>query len=1119
MARRLSYADALKILAAGHAPGLGALDIALGGLILGTTAVTGNLNLLGLLDARSEIVKQVDKLISRFSQRVRGARGRDRTDLLIAAQVTIAITAFFDALPDTAAENAALADQLRLAGNLDSEASESLVAALLDSNIPTARPEQAFEDLIGSLRNFYVRMSNDFIQLLSGLALWDQFNETERTRFMRKFRDVPERAVRRYEENFRQLCADCPDFLIWTLLRENAATRSEIRNTLEQIAGTSEDVALVGFANLLQRLHGTLASAEWPQRIANAYRSHLDHPIAESVVAGLRIPSLGEAYINPRCRISAVNADSRPAEDSWWNAQSEYEDIQWLLAGLFTAFGSSEAPIIVLGQPGSGKSVLTKVLAATLPPSQYLPVRVELRRVQADAPLQEQIESAIFDATGTRMSWRDLTDQVNDVRPVILLDGFDELLQSTQVSQSDYLEKIQQFQRRESDYGRPVTILVTSRTVVADRMRYPDGAVVLRLDPFTPDQIGSWLYIWNQANAAYFNQTGLRPLATQEVLVHADLAVQPLLLLMLALYDADGNQLPRNAELIDQADLYERLLGRFVHREVTKLYPNMDDVQTKAEVDRELTRLSVIAFAMFNRGRQVAFEEEIDKDLSGLLNEGDKSALTGQFKTQLSVAQLIVGRFFFIHESQATLDLGRRRSFEFLHATFGEYLVARMIRNLLADVVVTAKARAASVFGLLGQDDSLLHTLLCWTPLTDRRQICTFLISLLKFMDRDLRGCLLQLFSVVNETRLPDSYDRYAPVKHNAPARHAIYAANLLVLIIAASGSVRASELFGNGDWADWRDQALLWRATLTPEAFGGPVDSLHLERMEAPKDLRASFAVVGEAGEPTILDLNWSLTPDEPESRDQGDDSWASWAGDDLYRHCVFIADPDIDMLLHGIEPFLSKFPSTVSTAHMIQAGMQSPAHAVIKLEFEADTREGRVEQYLNFLQIVRTIGQSESRNQLLRSALKHLRSDSAGLGANAVLEILRDAHRGIDLSPEALVISASIFVDELLRSERPNKTWHLYKSFRGEFTNPSTLRLLAKSEPFLALEIIRFSPDVDQASFIHALNSLPGAVLARLEPPDFKHLTVGMSRGDSARLRRRWEAGRIERRPETEF
>lgn len=1113
MGRRLSYADALKILGDGNSPALAAINDALGGLILGATAATGSIGLLSLLDGRSELLKQIDKLISRIGQRIRGATGRDRTDLLMAAQVTIAVTAFFEVLPDSLSGNVTLTDQLRLAGSKDSATPKSLVSRLLDIDVPITRPELAYEDLIELLRSFYNQLSEDLIRFLSGLALWDQLSDTDRSRLIRKFNDVPERAVRGYEESFRRLCVDCPDLLIWTLLRENAATRQTIRKTLREHAGTSSDVALAGFSELLGNLYGKRASAEWPERIANAYYPQLERPIAETVVAGLHIPTLGDAYVNPRCRIAAVTTDSRPAEDLWWEGQSEYEDVQWLLAGLFTSPGASDAPIVVLGQPGSGKSVLTKVLAATLPTSQFLPVRVELRQSQADASLQDQIEQAIFDATGIRMSWRNLVDQVNGVRPVILLDGFDELLQSTQVSQSDYLQKIQQFQRREADYGRPVIVVVTSRTVVADRMRYPEGTVALRLDPFSPDQVCAWLDIWNKANALYFTTHGLQPLLAGEVLLHSDLATQPLLLLMLALYDADGNRLPRHNELIDQADLYERLLSRFAEREVAKLHPNLDEAQADAEVARELNRLSIIAFAMFNRGQQVAFEGEIDKDLFGLLGEGNPSAVTEQFQSHLTAAQLAVGRFFFIHESQATLDSGRLHSYEFLHATFGEYLVARMIRSLLSDLSTATKASASAVFSPSRPDDSLLHALLSWAPLTDRRQICTFLVSLLRSADAYLCNTLIKLFSTVNETRLPNNYDRYAPVHHNTFTRNAMYAVNLLILILAAKGQVHGSELFSSGDATEWRKQAFLWRSALNPESFGGLVDALHVDRQNSQRDIQVSLASAGETWQPIVLDLSWSLTSDTSPGRDLTATEWTSWAGDDIYRICTFMADQDLDVLLHGVEPMLLAFPMMVSTAHAIPSGLRSPLHTLAQLELEGKDNAARAAQYHEALAVVSLISSERPREEFLYSTLKHLRSDAAFVGPQVVFESLRSALDASRRFPKVRTLIACICVEQLLRSPEPNEAWKLYSDFHGELTTAATLEQVAKLEPFLALEVIRFSPGMDPALATQILKELPESILARIEPANLKSLLTRLSRNDSIRLRNRWERGRLNR------
>ena len=127
---------------------------------------------------------------------------------------------------------------------------------------------------------------------------------------------------------------------------------------------------------------------------------------------------------------------------------------------------------------------------------------------------------------------------------MVLLDGFDELLQATGVSQTDYLRKVAEFQDREADQRRPVAVLVTSRTAVADRAQPVPGMVVARLEPFREAQISQWLGVWNDTNAAGFAARA-GTLAPQTALAHAELASQPLLLLLLALYDADGNPLQR----------------------------------------------------------------------------------------------------------------------------------------------------------------------------------------------------------------------------------------------------------------------------------------------------------------------------------------------------------------------------------------------------------------------------------------------------------------------------------------------------------------------------------------------------------------------------------------------
>src|SRR5262249_29645031 len=150
-------------------------------------------------------------------------------------------------------------------------------------------------------------------------------------------------------------------------------------------------------------------------------------------------------------------------QEPWWDQQPVRDDLQEFLIGYLTSITAVRSPLLVLGQPGSGKSVLTQTLAARLPAADYLAVRVALRDVPADTDLQSQIEYAIRDETGEMQTWPALAATASGALPVVLLDGFDELLQATNIGQTDYLEQVARFQEREGDQGRPVAVIVTSR--------------------------------------------------------------------------------------------------------------------------------------------------------------------------------------------------------------------------------------------------------------------------------------------------------------------------------------------------------------------------------------------------------------------------------------------------------------------------------------------------------------------------------------------------------------------------------------------------------------------------------------------------------------------------------
>ena len=158
--------------------------------------------------------------------------------------------------------------------------------------------------------------------------------------------------------------------------------------------------------------------------------------------------------------------------------------------------------MLLLGDPGAGKSMLTRVLAARLGGAGYTVVHVPLRRVGASAPIGHQIQQALDEATTERVTWAGLSDQSVGTTRVVLLDGLDELLQASSSDRSGYLQEIADFQDAEAAQERPLVVIVTSRIVVADRVDIPHGTVVVKLDTFTDEDIADWLSRWQDANSA-----------------------------------------------------------------------------------------------------------------------------------------------------------------------------------------------------------------------------------------------------------------------------------------------------------------------------------------------------------------------------------------------------------------------------------------------------------------------------------------------------------------------------------------------------------------------------------------------------------------------------------------
>lgn len=864
MARGYRYVDAVRLLG-GNDPLITSLDTVMGAATLGALPV------MELIEAKNELVKLGGELLRRWRGRKAEADWSSRTEQLEAAHTILVVSAFFAAL-----------DTLDLPFRVEDLAmtrdEQDAIRDTLDSPPPTPSPERPFERLKADLRAYYENLGEEVRVFLRGLAIWDDLAEHERERVFAQFGEVlAERAVKRYEDDYRRLMQDVPEFAYWAGMIDHAATRA-------------------GLGSLERLLSAVTSGRALPvqlEALASAQRALLRRPVAETgdVPSGMRLPTLEEAYVTPRFRVARVDEQANPSVDDWWSGTEIRADLPEFLAGYLTAPEAAEIPLVVLGQPGAGKSVLTKVLAAHLP-ADFLPVRVPLRDVSASGDLQKQIEDAVYRTTAERITWPELARSAAGALPVVLLDGFDELLQATGLRQSDYLERVVEFQRREREVGRSVAVVVTSRTAVADRARMPEGTLALRLEPFDEDQISRWLDVWNTANAAYFNRSGVHPLTLDLVRKHPQLAEQPLLLMMLALYDAQGNALRHTLAELGEAELYERLIRAFAERELEKEYPR-DRVPEL--VENELLVLSVVAFAMFNRRRQWASAHEVTGDLNAMIpRQHDPAGL----HTPLTAGERAFGRFFFVHRSQAVRDSDTVHTYEFLHATFGEFLIARLIASLLREMADTKPG----IFGA-EDDDTRLRTLLSWAVLPTRWPIISFLQEMIGALSEEERENLcrlvIRLFRGL-DIRPDSSLPTYRPWVAGPPRRYAYYSANLMLLALTCSGTLYASELLPvrEDTVTEWRRMAGLWRSQCDAEEWESVVDAVEVIQQwrEGKQEIKLRLSPDPWTASP--VDVRWVMASSQGNVRKRWED--------DVKRQARFSCMFNETLLIYALEPVL---------------------------------------------------------------------------------------------------------------------------------------------------------------------------------------------------------------------
>ncbi|SDG31572.1 WD40 repeat [Lentzea fradiae] len=406
--------------------------------------------------------------------------GRVRLEVVTSVHTVTVALAFFDVL------RSAVADPLSLQAPAEwHQEDHSLVVHLYSDSLPPPSASRDFQAHLADVRRWAADRFERISRVLHG-ALRTPASEFAST------------VVEKYAASFLALTTAVPEFVVWV--------------------SPSDPNATSGLTHWLSSWH---VRREGPLGVlGDVNRAALRQDTPD-------LPSIDRLYVSPAFRVTAAGPSARLVDDGWWTTEVPLRnDFELMLAGHLSSPLGISAPLLVIGDTGSGKSTVAKVLAAAPPIGDAAVVRVPLRDVAPDRAVADEVDRVLRGLTGGALTWADLADRV----PVVVLDGLDEL-----EADRDYLEAVFDFQRIEAARGRPTAVVVTSQTSFVDRSFLPDGTRVVRLEPFDEARVRAWVDRWNEATA----DTPRRRLPMQAMLARMPLASRPQLLFLAACHLTD----------------------------------------------------------------------------------------------------------------------------------------------------------------------------------------------------------------------------------------------------------------------------------------------------------------------------------------------------------------------------------------------------------------------------------------------------------------------------------------------------------------------------------------------------------------------------------------------------
>lgn len=544
-----------------------------------------------------------------------------------------------------------------------------------------------FNSYLDHLKVFYKKYSFEFMKFFTKLECWENMKEEQKDCVVSVIDKLPEYAIENYKMQYYELARCFSDFEIWINLRERQCV---------------ENVIDVGFNSLSKKISNLIENSETKMVVDILERFHNEYEeyISKSIVTGetdnstenqVFLPTKSKIFVPQQ--FQAIKYDKKiklEPKETWKNAVKQ-DNIGAFISGVLRHPDSNTKPLVILGSPGAGKSLLCNMLAAKLLYQEYHVIIVTLRDARADDTIVQQISDQIKGEFGDCCSWYHISKAKLDKPMLIIFDGYDELLQSSGKPYSYYINKIADFQQLQlNTCAMQVKCIITSRITLIDKAYIPNGSVILKLCDFNKQRIDKWIDIWNSHNVNYFEENGLKEFSIPDNGKIVELARQPLLLMMLALYDSNDNKLDRQKNLT-QTQLYDDLIRDFVAREKRKdeNFRNLAYDEQDKIIEEEVIKIGIVAIGMYNRNIYHIISEDLNADIKFYENTCTLIEPAISTNDGITEAEKLLASFFFMHKSVSTdyQNEKKKAAYEFLHNTFGEFLTANFILNNVYSVI------------------------------------------------------------------------------------------------------------------------------------------------------------------------------------------------------------------------------------------------------------------------------------------------------------------------------------------------------------------------------------------------------------------------------------------------